>query len=65
MTLLYEPAHHECAPAFFQTPPVGSIARCDECGQHWVLRDVDGPPYWARISERRARRILRRAGVRP
>lgn len=44
--------------------PAGSVWRCDECGQHWMVytRSDDHGAAWHAVSPRRAKRAIRRAG---
>jgi hypothetical protein len=59
MTVIFDPRtdlHHCDLPLH---APSGLIFRCDECGQHWQ-READIFGDWWRISERKARRIIRR-----
>jgi len=57
VTILYEPpAPHRCASGDTHHAP-GTIRRCDECGQHFVLRE-SLVNYWKYISDRKARRLM-------
>lgn len=38
------------------TEPLGSIWKCDDCGQHWIVDHT----YWQRITTRRVVNILRK-----
>lgn len=41
---------------------VGTVARCRKCGQFNVLRFDAVGRYWDRISERKARKLLKKLG---
>ena len=46
---------------------VGSVWRCDECGQHWrtvtkIHHGQVAPNIWVKCSVGRARRLVRKAG---
>jgi ribosomal protein L37AE/L43A len=45
----------------------GKVWQCDDCGQRWHAQSRGRPPlngtFWLPVSERRARQVLRRAGL--
>lgn len=55
---------HQCKPLC--KPESGLIARCDTCGQWWADRSAERvyyyPPEWFAVSEKEARKAIRRHG---
>jgi len=56
------PRTHDCVLPEPMSHVAGTIWRCDECGAYWLVDDLDLLPDWRWITERKARRLMKRGG---